>query len=438
MPALRISQLPLATTPLTGTEVVPVVQSGITRRAPVNALTPFINVKSYGAIGNGAADDTTAIQAAIVAAETAGQGALYFPGGVYRTTAQLRVRRPISICGTNAATGETGANQRGALILCEATAGNAAILVQPDAAAAIWGLIIRDISINGNAVADGIVLSAINGQTISQCAFENLVIRSCRDGIRGSGTTSAGVYQNEFNNIKLTDCRRAGFDLQDSSYNNITNIEATMHTSATGYGIRVEGSGTTVSNVMTESTVRFNMSWGTVNGIHIENVVPTTPAGGGVLMFLNGTNLSVRNVSFVNVDRTKTDYGISVFSPYTTIDNVIVTGTDGPRYMWNPQAGSSGTLSNIRVETTRFTAEQAGFTTAQIYDNWRYVNASGAQGVVELLDLGNYGVQYFETTAPTNGPANTARLFVRDNGSGKTQLCVIFPTGAVQVISTEP
>jgi hypothetical protein len=34
--------------------------------------------------------------------------------------------------------------------------------------------------------------------------------------------------------------------------------------------------------------------------------------------------------------------------------------------------------------------------------------------------------------------ANAARVFARDNGLGKTQLCVRFATGAVQVIATEP
>lgn len=36
------------------------------------------------------------------------------------------------------------------------------------------------------------------------------------------------------------------------------------------------------------------------------------------------------------------------------------------------------------------------------------------------------------------GAANSARLYVRDNGSGKTQLVVRFATGAIQVIATEP
>ncbi|MGE9271627.1 MAG: hypothetical protein ACQKBU_12550 [Verrucomicrobiales bacterium] len=41
-------------------------------------------------------------------------------------------------------------------------------------------------------------------------------------------------------------------------------------------------------------------------------------------------------------------------------------------------------------------------------------------------------------TAPSAPSANTARIFAKDNGSGKTQLCVLFNTGAVQVIATEP
>lgn len=43
-----------------------------------------------------------------------------------------------------------------------------------------------------------------------------------------------------------------------------------------------------------------------------------------------------------------------------------------------------------------------------------------------------------EITAPASPPADTARLFVQDNGAGKTQLMVLFPTGAAQIIATEP
>lgn len=52
-------------------------------------VTGWFNVKSYGAVGDGVHDDTTAIQATINAALAAGGGVVYSPGGTYLTTAQL-------------------------------------------------------------------------------------------------------------------------------------------------------------------------------------------------------------------------------------------------------------------------------------------------------------------------------------------------------------
>lgn len=52
-----------------------------------------------------------------------------------------------------------------------------------------------------------------------------------------------------------------------------------------------------------------------------------------------------------------------------------------------------------------------------------------------------YTTQFYELGeigTPAAPLANRARLFVRDKGAGKTQLCVRFRTGAVQVIATQP
>jgi hypothetical protein len=43
-----------------------------------------------------------------------------------------------------------------------------------------------------------------------------------------------------------------------------------------------------------------------------------------------------------------------------------------------------------------------------------------------------------EIATPSAPNASRARLFVRDNGTGKTQLCVRFNTGAIQVLATQP
>lgn len=91
MAVVKISDLPSATLPLAGTEVTPIVQSGVTRKVAVSAFinTDATNVKSFGAVGDGITDDTTAINAAITAAGT--NSCVFFPSGTYLVTATLQM-----------------------------------------------------------------------------------------------------------------------------------------------------------------------------------------------------------------------------------------------------------------------------------------------------------------------------------------------------------
>jgi polygalacturonase len=54
---------------------------------------------AYGAKGDGSTDDTTAIQNAINAANTAGGGIVYFPRGTYITSATLTVHTNVTLMG---------------------------------------------------------------------------------------------------------------------------------------------------------------------------------------------------------------------------------------------------------------------------------------------------------------------------------------------------
>lgn len=57
----------------------------------IEACHIVASVTDYGAIGNGVADDTTAIQAAVDAAATAGGGVVHLPIGTYRLTSAINI-----------------------------------------------------------------------------------------------------------------------------------------------------------------------------------------------------------------------------------------------------------------------------------------------------------------------------------------------------------
>lgn len=69
---------------------LPVIATGsVTERTLADRFAEHINVKDHGATGDGTTDDTTAIQAAITAANATTHKRLYFPAGTYKYTAQL-------------------------------------------------------------------------------------------------------------------------------------------------------------------------------------------------------------------------------------------------------------------------------------------------------------------------------------------------------------
>ena len=79
-------------------------------------------------------------------------------------------------------------------------------------------------------------------------------------------------------------------------------------------------------------------------------------------------------------------------------------------------------------------------TSADDYLNW---NGTRLGPIATGKDLGDnsfpWARQYFaEVSDPAAPAANHAVLFARDSGGGKTQLCVRFASGAVQVFATEP
>jgi hypothetical protein len=74
--------------------------TGAVQRTVESKLQDVVSVKDFGAVGNGVADDTAAIQAAIDASNAALGTVIHFPTGTYKTTASITLKSYITIEGS--------------------------------------------------------------------------------------------------------------------------------------------------------------------------------------------------------------------------------------------------------------------------------------------------------------------------------------------------
>jgi hypothetical protein len=73
--------------------------SGAVSRSMQSKIGDFVNVRDFGALGDGSANDTAALQAAIDYAESLGGGTVHFPVGNYLISATLTVQKGVRLVG---------------------------------------------------------------------------------------------------------------------------------------------------------------------------------------------------------------------------------------------------------------------------------------------------------------------------------------------------
>jgi hypothetical protein len=134
--------------------------TGATARTVDSKLKEVVSVKDFGAVGNGVADDTAAIQAAIDAVSTAGGGTVFLPTGNYKTSASLILKSKVELKGSGKPSRLNGSVSPTRLLHY---GNNAGILIQTPTA--ITDIVISDLELDGvNSGAFGIGLS-LDAQT---------------------------------------------------------------------------------------------------------------------------------------------------------------------------------------------------------------------------------------------------------------------------------
>lgn len=223
-------------------------------------------------------------------------------------------------------------------------------------------------------------------------------------------------------------------------------------------------------NALISGGVTTAPAWGKVGlTTHISGVLAGTNGGTGVnngsfLLTIPATGTSAllglaQTFSAVNTFSSETrlrgiDFGLSPASDFVIRHGTSATGTI---IRMSPNGNGLANPSLYQMFNTDWTADQTNFELFSFGFNnnvatflsqkggtgtLRDMQFANANGSFRLVAAGYMSLTQFiemvEIAAPAAGAANSARLFTRDNGAGKTQLCVIFNTGAIQVIATQP
>lgn len=221
----KISAFTDGGTPLYTDQLV-IARSGANYRISMAELLPVFSVSQYGAVGDGSTVDTTAIQAAIDAANTAGGGKVIVDPGTYICNG-LVLYPNIYLVGFGGAsilkqpTGVADGNHL--LNVNQGTGGTA------DPSDNSKNIIIKDITLTGRADVDTFTeqVHLVNMNAVSDVLFDNVSFINWRGDAIYLGSGNTGTIERHNENITILNCLFDGTTSLRNNRNAISIIDGT-------------------------------------------------------------------------------------------------------------------------------------------------------------------------------------------------------------------
>jgi len=181
------------------------------------------NVKAFGAVGDGATDDTAAIQAAIAALPSSG-GKVYFPPGTYKVTSTVDLGSGDVLIG-----GGTANRWRGASAARVKYTGTGTALRIRSTSGVLDSVAIKNLVIDGNdatGTVDGLTLDVSGGTAVEGVLVEDSSIINFP---RYCASVTDLVFDATFRRVSFNNYQRVGIDA--GTADNLFNVVSVAGTS---------------------------------------------------------------------------------------------------------------------------------------------------------------------------------------------------------------
>lgn len=331
-----------------------------------------INALDYGATGNGTTNDTVAIQAAIDAAVSSGNGTVYFPAGTYKVST-LNVYPS----GTSTVIIE-GDGPLNTIFSKFGTSTDPVFNLSGIQVGAGAGVVsfcqFKNFGVSGISTCNGIVADTLYG-----CVFESLQITGCNVAFKSNGSLGYSIKSCAFvgNNYGLEANNSAGA----GGFSNLISVDDTRFQSNSQNAINLvrgqqivfnacdlEGNGASSSKVVyiastfedetLESSVSFNNCWweGNTGSPLYSDSVGTWINMEGCNFYASGASLTFNNVNQITLNECygTADLTISGAS-FVTLNNCLfnaVTNSATRYSITNLQTSTGSTSTSVDKANT--------------------------------------------------------------------------------------
>jgi parallel beta-helix repeat protein len=412
----------------------------------------FFNVRDFGAKGDGATNDYTAIQAALTAAASAGGGVVFFPEGTYMIGTVLTVSNNTTVAGV------------GASSIIKQTAGfNGPAIQNNDTVSGNTTICLRDLKVDGNkqngvniAGAWGIYFtrvtySSIENVTVTSARSDGIALEYCKfTTVRNCVVTSCnkpGIYLSGSDRCKVIDNVMAsnllcGISVGSGWYNVISGNHASGHSSgdiALGRDSQY--------NVVSSNCVSFINTSGEVVGTTAGYTLPYQAEHAGSVASYDGTDATTlysasNNVIANNIVTGGSGSAVQLVGGFgNTIENNVISQCGSYGITLNGSTKNlvrSNRISNVwqtggpgLAILVSYNAATENALNLYLNDAGGAVVQSGCDNVIEgnyIFDTQavqtSYGIQADATTTGTILRSNVVTVstnpFVENNTTGRT------------------